>query len=109
MISPPESDPGLSENRAQHRRELRGAVEGARAVVVRDAAAASLFGVELIQLEERLDVVADEADGRDDDAADALATEPLQLVFEVGFEPSHLAVARLEAERPRVLQAARHG
>ena len=70
---------------------------------MRDALPARLLGVELVELEEGLDVVADEADRRDDDAADALAAEALQLVFEVRLEPRQLAVARLVAERPGVI------
>src|SRR5215207_11428769 len=86
-------DPGLPEKPAQHGGELGVAVERARAVVVCDALFARLFGVEPVQLEEGLDVVADEADGRDDDAPGACGSEPLQLVFEVRLEPGHPAVA----------------
>src|ERR1044072_405417 len=96
------SDPGLLQNPAQHGGELWVAVEGACAVVVRDALPARLFSVEMVKLEEGLAGVADKADGRDDDTPDALPRQPLQLVFEVRLKPRHLAVARLVAERPRM-------
>src|SRR5437868_5079231 len=73
----------LFQYRAEDDRKLRVAVEGARAVVVCDAFPARLFAVEHVEFVERLDVVADEAQGDDDDAAHALAAEATEFVLRV--------------------------
>src|SRR4051812_34819109 len=91
----------------QHARKLRVVVECARAMVMSNAVCSGKVSVELIQLEERFDMVANEADRNDDEASHALSSQTLDLVFQIRLKPGQLSVARLKAQRPRMIQLAR--
>ena len=60
--------------------------------------------VKLIELKERLDVIADEADGNDDDVLRAAIAETLDFVFEIRLQPGQRSIARLISERPWLLE-----
>src|SRR5436853_3111771 len=78
-------------------------------MVMSNAMLSGLVCVELIQLEERFDVVADEADRHDDQPTHTLSSQPLDLIFEIRLKPGQLSVARLEAQRPGMIQSLRYG
>src|SRR5260370_542273 len=76
--------------------EGRVAADGAGAGEVGDAALLGALAVEDVDLLQRLDVLAGEGDGDDDDGALSVGGQRLQRVFGVGSQPFLAAAAALE-------------
>src|SRR5215213_5729725 len=94
----------LRHDRVEHLRKQRITIEAAGALVVLDAIAARDICIQLVQLKQRLNVIADKTDGHDDDVSNTFMAQSFYFVFQIWLEPGHFSVPRLESEGPRHVQ-----